>query len=218
VNDVSASGRREDNKSERLKAILAAALEEFSEQGFAVARLDTIAEKAGIGKGTVYLYFDSKEALFEEAVRSFISPVMERVEGVAFTREGSAENLLRMMIGTLYREIIGTERRKLLRLLIAEGPRFPQLLSFYHGEVISRGMGAMRQVLAYGIERGEFAAEAARDYPQLIFGPALAGAIWKMLFDEIDPIDLDRYCAAHLDFILNGLKSRPGNETGSVTP
>ena len=128
-----------DQKNERVRAIIAAALEEFFQQGFAAARLDAIAERAGIGKGTIYLYFDSKETLFEEAVRSVILPVIERIESVALAPQGSAEALLRAMITTFYREVVATERRRLLRLLIAEGPRFPRLVSFYHAEVITRG-------------------------------------------------------------------------------
>ncbi len=208
MDDLSAAARGKDGKSERLQAILAAALEEFFEQGFAAARLDFIAERAGVGKGTVYLYFDSKEALFEEAARSIIAPVIERIEGVALAAQGSAESLLRMMIETFYRDVVGTERRRLLRLLIAEGPRFPRLISFYHDEVVSRGMAALRQILRYGVERGEFANSAALDFPQVLVGPAITSAVWKMLFDEIDPIDLQRYCEAHLEVILQGLKPR----------
>jgi AcrR family transcriptional regulator len=208
TDDSSGAGKGKDGKSERLRAILDAALEEFFEQGFAAARLDSIAERAGVGKGTVYLYFDSKEALFEEAARSIIAPVIERVEGLALKPEGSAETLLRMLIETFYREVIGTERRRLLRLLIGEGPRFPRLISFYHGEVVSRGMAALRQILRYGIERGEFAASAAIDFPQVLIGPALTSAIWKMLFDAIDPIDLNRYCEAHIELVLKGLRPR----------
>jgi AcrR family transcriptional regulator len=197
-----------DQKNERVREILASALEEFFQQGFAAARLDAIAERAGIGKGTVYLYFDSKETLFEEAVRSVIRPVLERIESAALAPQGSAETLLRGMITTFYREVVATERRRLLRLLVAEGSRFPRLVSFYHSEVITRGMAAMRLILQYGIERGEFAPSIAIDYPQVIMGPALVGAIWKLLFDDIDPIDLDELREAHLELVLQGLISR----------
>lgn len=196
-------------KNERVREILAAALEEFFQQGFAAARLDAIAERAGIGKGTVYLYFDSKETLFEEAVRSVILPVLDRIETVASAPQGSAEMLLRAMIATFYREVVATDRRRLLRLLIAEGPRFPRLVSFYHAEVLTRGLTAIRQVLRYGAERGEFAPSAAHDYPQAVMGPALVGVIWKLLFDEIQPIDLDELCNAHLEIVLHGLIARP---------
>ena len=201
------SGGKEP-KNERVREIIAAALEEFFQQGFAAARLDAIAERAGIGKGTIYLYFDSKETLFEEAVRSVILPVIDRIETVALAPEGSAEMLLRVMITTFYREVVATERRRLLRLLIAEGSRFPRLVAFYHAEVLTRGMTAMRHVLRYGVERGEFAASTPVDYPQAVMGPALVGVIWKLLFDEIQPIDLEGLCEAHLQIVLRGLVAR----------
>ena len=197
-----------EQKNERVREILAAALEEFFQQGFAATRLDAIAERAGIGKGTIYLYFDSKETLFEEAVRSVIHPVIDRIESVALAPQGSAEAILRAMITTFYREVVATERRRLLRLLIAEGSRFPRLVSFYHAEVLSRGMTAIRHVMRYGVERGEFAASAAIDFPQAIMGPALVGVIWKLLFDEIQPIDLEGLCEAHLEIVLRGLMAR----------
>ncbi len=196
---------RPDRRGERIAEILAAALHEFFEQGFAAARLDAIAERAGIGKGTIYLYFDSKETLFEEAVRSMILPILERAQGIANAPQGAAADVLRALLTTFYREVVSTERRRILRLLIGEGPRFPRLLEFYHREVISRGIGVIRQVLAYGVARGEFRATAAADYPQTVVGPALAGAIWKMLFDNLEPLDVDQLCEAHIDLLLNGL-------------
>ena len=198
-----------DPKAERVQAILAAALEEFVEQGFAAARLDAIAERAGIGKGTVYLYFDSKETLFEEAVRSVIMPVIEGIERPALAPQGDARTLLRMMITTFYRQVVATDRRRILRLLIGEGPRFPRLIAFYHGEVVSRGMAALRSVLRYGVERGEFEARAAIEFPQVVMGPAMVAAIWTMLFGEIEPLDLERFCDTHIDLLLRGLAPRP---------
>ncbi len=194
-----------DAKNERMREILSAALEEFFQEGFAATRLDAIAERAGVAKGTIYLYFDSKETLFEEAVRSAILPVLQRIETFSVDPQGSAEAALRAMISIFYRDVIGTDRRRILRLFIAEGPRFPRLLAFYHAEVLSRGMAAMRNVLQYGVERGEFRASAAINYPHVIFGPALIGALWKMMFDNLEPLDIDGLRDAHLDSILHGL-------------
>jgi len=204
---MSTQGR--DTKSKRIPLILSAALEEFVEKGFAAARLDSIAERAGVAKGTIYLYFDKKESLFEEAVRAVIGPMIARFEGLAAAPQDDAEAILRQMVRTLYRDVItDPKKRSLLRLIISEGPRFPQLLRFYHDEVVSRGMAALKRVLAYGAERGEFAPSPVLDYPQIILGPALTSAIWTILFEDIDPIDLDPYCEAHLDFVLRGLKTQ----------
>jgi AcrR family transcriptional regulator len=208
LNEPPEQEQKKDTKSARTNDILAAALQEFFEQGFAAARLDSIAERAGIGKGTIYLYFDSKEALFEAAVLSIVRPVFEQAERITATPQGNAADMLRGLITTLYQEVIGTDRRRILRLLIAEGPRFPRLVSFYHREVIQRGMAAMRGILNYGVARGEFRASLPLDYPQVIVGPAIVGAIWQLLFQELEPLDIDGLCNAHIDIILNGLLAR----------
>jgi len=200
--------QKKDPKAAKVNEIIAAALEEFFLQGFAAARLDAIAERAGIGKGTIYLYFDSKEALFEAAVRSIVAPILEQAERLAISPQGSAADMLRMMIRTFYEQIVATERRRILRLLIAEGPRFPRLVSFYHREVVSRGMMGLRGILRYGVQRGEFRADLPVDYPQVIVGPALVGAVWHLLFADLETLDIGGLCDAHLDIILNGLIDR----------
>jgi len=206
---MSTDGR--ETKSQRIRFIRAAALDEFVEKGFAAARLDSIAERAGVAKGTIYLYFDKKESLFEEAVRAVIGPMIARFEALAGAREENAEAILRQMVRTLYQEVItDPKKRSLLRLMISQGPRFPPLLRFYHDEVVARSMDALKQVLAYGVERGEFARSPALDYPQILVGPALTAAIWTILFEDIDPIELDAFCEAHLDFMLRALKPLGG--------
>ncbi len=194
-------------KSERHREIIAAAMQEFYEQGFAAARLDAIAERAGVAKGTVYLYFDSKEALFEGAVRSVILPVIEHIEILAHEPTGLASDLLKQILVTFYTQVIATDRRRLLRLLISEGPRFPNILVFYHREVVAKAVSVIRSLVSYGVQRGEFRTTAAVDFPMAIFGAAIAGAVWTILFEDIDPIDLNGLCETHLDIVLNGLKA-----------
>src|SRR5262249_41202677 len=154
------------------EAILAAALEEFSAHGFEAARLDDVAKRAGIAKGTIYLYFSDKEALFQALVRSYISPVVGTLEHVSQIKAP-----LRVMIEQLaelfVREIVETRRKDIIRLIISEGPRFPKLAEFYYREVIARALTAMRAVLRGAVERGEIGNDALVQFPQLIIAPGL---------------------------------------------
>lgn len=194
--------RRED----RMKDILNAAFEEFAAKGFEAARQEVIAQGAGVGKGTLYLYFPSKERLFEEVVRSFLAPVVDQVVDASADLKGPASVMLRRQIETIYRQAIATDRRRMLRLLIAEGPRFPHLLDLYFREVITRTVGALRRTIDYGVASGEFRETTIATLPPLLMGPALGGALWKMLFEERHPMDLDALCDAHVEMLLAALR------------
>lgn len=194
-------------RDERIKDILSAAFEEFSVSGFAAARLDTIAARAGISKGTIYLYFESKEKLFEEVMKAYIMPVVDQVVHVSAEPHGSASEMLRAQLETIYRQAIATDRRRMMRLLVAEGPRFPHLTDLYYREVISRVFGALKRTIAYGVETGEFQNTAVAAFPPLLMGPALGGALWKILFEDRHPLDLDALCEAHIVMLLNTLRA-----------
>src|SRR5262245_60579054 len=145
---------RADRGAARRDAILNAALEEFSAHGFEAARLDDVAKRAGIAKGTIYLYFSDKEELFQALVRSYISPVvgaLERVTHIDAPLRVMAEQLAELFV----REIVETRRKDIIRLILSEGPRFPKLAEFYYREVIARALQAVRGVLRRGVERGE---------------------------------------------------------------
>src|SRR6478672_8577052 len=119
---------------ERRSAILAAALEEFTARGYEGARLDDVAKRAGVAKGTIYLYFADKQALFQELVRSMVHPVLgmlDKMRGVDIPARMLVEGLL----GTFVREVYGTRRKDLIRLILNEGPRFPAIAEFYYHEV-----------------------------------------------------------------------------------
>ena len=198
-------------KAGRQEDILEAALEAFSRTGFAATRIDDVARRAGISKGTIYLYFPSKEALFEGVVRHFMVPKLDRVDELRAGHVGSADDLLRMQLATVYREIVGSRLREILRLLLAEGPRFPELLAFYHAEVVDRAMAGLRATIELGIAQGVFRPNSARDFPQVVMGPAILAGVWTLLFDSFAPLDLDAYAEAHLDILLRGLaKDRTG--------
>ncbi len=194
-------------REERLKKILAAGFEEFAASGFAAARLDAIAEAAGISKGTIYLYFQSKEHLFEEVMKSFIQPIIDRVVHVSEEPDGSAAAMLRAQLETIYKQAIATDRRRMLRLLVAEGPRFPHLVDLYYHEVVSRVFGALKRTIEHGLKTGEFQNAEFAAFPPLLMGPALGGALWKMLFEDRHALDLDALCEAHIAMLLKALKA-----------
>ncbi len=193
----------------RRQAILDAALHVFAERGFEAARLDDVAARAGVAKGTLYLYFRDKEALFEELVRSAVSPIIEAVSRAASAPDVPAQAILETFFALFQKEVLGTKRKLLLRLIIAEGPRFPKVAEFYHREVVMRGIGLMRTVAERAARRGEFASDAAARYPQLIVAPLILAVVWDSLFARIDPLDVAGLLRAHQE-ILTG-KTRKGS-------
>lgn len=200
--------RRRRNKAARPAELLEAAIDVFTRQGYAATRVEDVARRAGVAKGTVYVYFKDKEALFQAAVRHLIGPTVERLEHAIDGYTGPSEDLLRLQIGTFYRQIVGTRAPALVRLLVAEGARFPELARFYHREVLARGMAALTRTLERGIARKEFAPMAAARHPQILMGPALAAALWTLLIGKSHPLDLAAYEAAHLEFVLAALARR----------
>jgi AcrR family transcriptional regulator len=198
---AAAVGPRARRRAERRQAILAAALKEFSARGFAAARLDDVAVAAGIAKGTIYLYFRDKEALFQDLIRSEMSPVVATLEtalAVDLPVRAVAERAVELFV----REIYGTSRRDIIRLVISEGPRFPKLADFYYREVLSRIIAAVRALLALALARGELRSDAIIRFPQLLGAPGIVAIIWSGLFERHDPLDVRALMRAHLDLVF----------------
>ena len=202
-------GRRR-SREERPQEILSAAFAEFAANGYDATRLDDVARRAGVAKGTIYLYFESKEDLFKAMVRRAVVPRLEDLAGAVDGLAGSAEGFLRGPFREFVVRLIDSEARFIVRLLIAEGHRFPDLTRFYFDEVVGRGMAVLRRLVARGVELGEFRPTALDEFPQLLIAPAVMGLVWKSLFDSYRPLDLDRLIGAHIDLVLNGLKRADG--------
>jgi AcrR family transcriptional regulator len=204
-----ASTRRR-RKEQRPGEIIEAALQEFARRGFAATRLEDVAERAGVTKGTIYFYFKDKEELFKAAARSSLEPALSEIAALGANFTGSAEDLLRAHLHAVYPKLVKNPRaRQILRLLIAEGPQFPELVDFYYREVITYGLNLQKRIIERGVARGEFRRTRAGDFPQVVFGPVLAAIIWNLLLAKKHPIDFDAYADAHVDLILNGLKTKP---------
>src|SRR5215472_1375742 len=199
--DAPAQDARIARREKRRAAILAAALEEFAARGFADTRLDDVARRAHIAKGTIYLYFRDKESLFQELVRTMLSPLVGTIEAAPLS-EVPIRAVAEMIVDVFVNEIYGTRRKDVIRLVIAEGPRFPKLAEFYYREVIARVLPVLRARLALAVERGELSRDALARFPQLLVAPALVAVIWSGLFGRFAPLDIRDLMRAHLDLLF----------------
>jgi AcrR family transcriptional regulator len=192
----------------RREAILEAALDEFSARGFAAARLEDVAKRAGVAKGTIYLYFADKEALFQELVRFQISPVMSAFETV-LASPLPLKSLIDQAIEIFTREVFGTRRKQVMRLIISEGPRFPALGEFYYREVLGPILKAVRARLQRALEHGEIADDALVRFPQLLGAATVMAVVWQGLFDRFEPLDARAMIRAYFDRLF-GWDGRSG--------
>ena len=194
-------------KLQRQEEILAAAFEEFATKGYAEARLDDVAKRAGIAKGTIYLYFKNKEMLFRAVLRGLIHHVFEELEPFIRAFQGSAEELVRSVLSRQYAEVVKNRKaRSMLRLLIAESHKFPQLSDAYLREIIGPGVTAMRALVEKGVASGEFRETKIAEFPQVLVGPAVLAVVWTLILGERQRLDLDAYMEAHLELLLYGLR------------
>ena len=195
---------RQARSAARRDAILAAALAEFSAQGFAAARLDDVAKRAGVAKGTIYLYFRDKESLFQELVRAMLTPLVGSIEKLQ-KADVPMPVLADRIVDLFVREIFETSRKDVIRLMLLEGRRFPKLAEFYYREVLSRIIAAMRALLRRAAERGE-APAALAEFPQLLAAPGIVAIIWSGLFDRFEPLDVRALLKAHVALLFGSRK------------
>ena len=200
--------RNKRRKDERPQEIIDAALLVFAESGYAAARLDDVARRAGVAKGTIYLYFESKEELFKAVVRAVVVSHMERMQGLIESFEGTSEELLRTVMRSTAYEFVNSDMRHLSRLMMVEGRKFPDITKFYFDEVISHGMGNIRAIIERGVGRGEFRETQLAEFPQLMMSAPMMAMMWKATFDHVHHLDLDRYFDTHIDILLNGLMKK----------
>ena len=193
-------------RNERRAAILSAALEEFAACGFAATRLDDVAHRAGVAKGTIYLYFRDKESLFQELIRAMLSPLVGAIEAMPLG-DLPLPAVIEKIFDVLVNEIYATRRKDVIRLIIAEGPRFPKLAEFYYREVIGRVLPVIRARLTLAVERGELAHDALARFPQLLVAPALLAVLWSSLFGRFAPLDVRELMRAHFEVLFGKEKA-----------
>lgn len=192
---------RAEQAAKRREAILSAALEEFSARGFATARLEDVARRAGVAKGTIYLYFRDKETLFQELVRAELSPVVAALEA-APVGDLPLRVVADRLVTIFAREIFNTHRKDVIRLVLTEGPRFPAIAEFYYHEVVERVMAVIRGLAQRAVARGELPNDALVRFPQLLGAPGIVAIIWSGLFDQWAKLDVEAFMRAYLDLVL----------------
>jgi AcrR family transcriptional regulator len=198
---------RAERQALRREAILAAALDEFSARGFAATRLDDVAKRADVAKGTIYLYFRDKESLFQELVRSTLSPIVGRIEAAPMI-DLPARQVVEAIADMFVREVFGTRRKDVIRLIITEGQRFPKLAEIYYHEVIGRVLPVMRALMTRAVKRGELPNDALARFPQLLVAPAMVALVWNGLFGRFAPIDIREILRAHIDMLFGERNAR----------
>jgi AcrR family transcriptional regulator len=203
--------RRKDARSPE---ILDAALACFAENGFAGTRMDDIASRAGVSKGTIYLYFDSKEAVFKTLARQSVGAQIEAVTAHVRNFEGHTADLLRFVIATLGHFASTSDRVVLPRLLLAEVGNFPELAEFWRREIIDRGIALFESIIRRGMGRGEFRDVLPQHAARLCIAPVLLLILWRTIFAKFDdePYDYQGLINTHLDTLLRGL-AREGQRT-----
>ena len=192
---------RAERAAERRQAIIEAAMEEFILRGFAATRLDDVARRAGVAKGTIYLHFKDKESMFEELIRTAIVPLVGRMQAPP-PAGGTVRDFVEAFALNFIREVATTRRGDIVRLIVAEGPRFPAIADFYYREVVSKGLAGMRAMIELGIARGEIANRNLAKFPQIMVAPALVAVIWQSLFAKHAPLDAIEMLRTHLDLIF----------------
>ena len=197
--------RYQRRKEDRPDEIIDAAYASFAKKGYADTKIEQVAKQAGVSKGLVYLYFKTKEELFKAVVRRVVIPRVTALDASIVAQEGSVADFMRGQFVETGIQLVDSPIRYIVRLLIAEGPKHPDLTKFYHEEVISRGMAALSALIQKGVDQGEFRTTEITKYPQLIVAPILFTVFWKSLFDRHEKLDVRRMLETHVDLLLRAL-------------
>lgn len=198
---------RKRRKEARPTELLAAALSLFVEKGYAATRLEDVAARAGVSKGTLYLYFAGKDALFKAVIEEGIVPVIAENEAIAARHTGSSFELLKILLDNWWRKIGQTAYAGIPKLIVAEARNFPDLARYYYDQVISRGRALVGAALQRGMDNGEFRAMNIETTIDVVIAPILMLLIWRHSMNCCAKADSDpqAYLQIHLDLLHHGL-------------
>jgi AcrR family transcriptional regulator len=199
--------RWERRKDARPQELLAAALDLFVERGFASTRLEDVARRAGVSKGTLYLYYENKDELFKAVVRNSIVAAIGEAEVSIAESDGNSGDLLRTIIHNWWERLGATKASGIIKLMMAEGGNFPELAQFYQEEVVNRGTRMITSMLERGVARAEFRPVDVNMLAHVIIAPLLTLINWKHAAgrDQLDPM---AFIDTFLDMSLQGLQPR----------
>lgn len=206
--------RWQRRKDERPAEIIGAALAVFTARGFAATRLDDVARRAGISKGTLYLYFRNKEDLFKAMVRETLVPNIALAEAQLADETTPTPDLLTQVLGGMVK-VVASPVGAIPKLVISEAGNFPDLARFYVEEVVGRGLGVLSRLLARGVSRGEFRAINPVSIGPVVVGPLMVLAMWTHALKPHTPapvqaaFELNSFFETYIDVILRGLLAKP---------
>jgi AcrR family transcriptional regulator len=199
---------RAERKARRPQEILEAAFEEFTTNGYAATRVEDVAARVGVTKGTIYLYFPTKDALFESMHRHTSAPFADVLTS-AGTLKGSCSDRLRALLLVAYEKIANDRKtRELFRLTLAEGARFPDIIDRHYDEFIAPLLGAVGALVEEGVASGEFRHGAAASMPDVVVSSVLHTMVWRLLFADRRALNESAFIEAHVDLALKGLLQR----------
>ena len=209
--------RWQRRKDARPSEILAAAMETFVEHGYAATKLEDVAKRAGVTKGTLYIYFEGKEALFKAVVRESIVPILATAEQLAEDPSADPEVLLRQLVNHWWEAMGPSGLGGLPKLVMSEATNFPELAQFWYDEVVRRGRDIFAQVLRRGVELGQFREMDVDLAVRMILAPVLMAAIWKHSFlaCEKATFSVEAYLATSIDIFLCGVAATARSPGGS---
>ena len=198
--------RYQRRKEDRPQEITEAALEAFAEKGYAATCVEEVAKRAGVSKGLLYLYFKTKEELFKAVVKSVVIRRIDQLIETIQATELSSEDFIRGPLLSFMKQVPGSPVAIVIRLLVAEGSRHPDLVDYYYDNVVAKGLAAISAFVERGVERGEFRRSAVSELPQLFLAPVMLSIIWGIVFKS-RPLDTDKLIETQIDMLLTKIKA-----------
>ena len=198
--------RYQRRKEDRPQEITQAAFDAFAENGYSATRVEEVAKRAGVSKGLMYLYFKTKEELFKAVVKSVVIRRVDQLIENVETTDLSSKDFIRGPLLSFMKKVPDSPVAVVIRLLISEGPRHPDLVDYYYDNVVAKGLAAIKGFVERGVERGEFRQSAVSELPHLFLAPVMLSIIWGIIFKS-KQLDTDKLIETQIDMLLAHIKA-----------